>query len=206
MARARRYCERGDLGRYLNEMRAEGKKGLDERRVLRWTRQMGDALHYLHGKRILHRDMKPLNVLLTTEGVAKLGDFGLASSSKKDKATSQVGTPCYLSPEVLQNDEYGSAVDVWGCGCVAYEMMTFDFLWERKGMISVQVLSRPFTAHELPAHFSDGLRALVAAMLDKACTPPAPRPPRLPRPPRAQQPQPCARSGAARGLRGLRGR
>jgi serine/threonine protein kinase len=76
-------------------------------------------------------------------GSIKIGDFGLASSLKRDKQTSKVGTPCYLSPEVLQNDTYGPAVDVWGAGCIVLEMMTFNFLWERRGMLSVQVLSQP---------------------------------------------------------------
>ena len=52
---------------------------------------------------------------------------------------SKVGTPSYLAPEVLQNEEYGPAVDVWGAGCILLEMLTLDFLWERRGLLSVQV-------------------------------------------------------------------
>ena len=50
---------------------------------------------------------------------------------------SKVGTPSYLAPEVLQNEEYGPAVDVWGAGCILLEMLTLDFLWERRGLLSV---------------------------------------------------------------------
>ena len=51
----------------------------------------------------------------------------------------QVGTPCYLAPEVLQHEDYGQPVDVWGAGCCLLEMITLDFLWEKKGLLSIKV-------------------------------------------------------------------
>ena len=56
------------------------------------------------------------------------------------KRTSRVGTPCYLAPEILYNDAYAEPVDIWGLGCIFYEMLTFDFLWERRGMLGAVVI------------------------------------------------------------------
>jgi len=113
-------------------MRAEGKKGLDERRVLRWTRQMGDALHYLHGKRILHRDMKPSNMLLNSDCLVKVCDFGLArsiaslsnSSISNPVLTDYVATRWYRAPEILLGStKYTKGVDIWSVGCILGEML-----------------------------------------------------------------------------------
>jgi len=162
------YCAGGDLAVYMNNCRHENRR-IPERTVLQWTVDMMMGLDYLHNAKIVHRDMKPLNVFLTSpvRGNLKIGDFGLASTSKSEKQTSKVGTPCYLSPEILQNDSYGPAVDVWGAGCIMLEMVTFAFLWERKGMLSVQVLSRRVTYEDIPGDHSRALKDIVIAMLEK---------------------------------------
>ena len=64
---------------------------------------------------------------------------GLSATLEAGKRTSRVGTPCYLAPEILFNEEYGERVDIWGAGCIFYEMLTLDFLWERRGMLGAMV-------------------------------------------------------------------
>lgn len=161
------YCAGGDLAVYMNNCRHEDRR-IPEHTVLRWTIDIMMGLEYLHKDNIVHRDMKPLNVFLTSSsrGNLKIGDFGLASTSKSEKQTSKVGTPCYLSPEILQNDTYGPAVDVWGAGCIMLEMMTFAFLWERKGILSVQVLSRRVTYDDIPGEHSGACKDVAIAMLE----------------------------------------
>lgn len=160
------YCPGGDLAVYMNKLRLEGQR-IPEGTVIRWTLDMARGLDYLHGVNVVHRDMKPLNIFMTGGGNVKIGDFGLAASSKREKKQSQVGTPCYLSPEILQNDAYGPAVDVWGAGCIVLEMMTFEFLWERRGMLSVQVLSRPVTHEDIPGDYSRALKSIAISTLQK---------------------------------------
>lgn len=85
------------------------------------------ALDTLHAHHVVYRDLKPENILLDGEGHIKLVDFGLAKEDVQDAAegaTSLCGTPEYLSPEVLNRQGHGYAVDWWNLGMVTYEMLT----------------------------------------------------------------------------------
>ena len=78
----------------------------------------------MHGKRIMHRDLKPANIFIDNDGDLKIGDLGLGRqlSSQTYAAFSRVGTPLYMSPEVLQGKGYDWKSDVWSIGCIAYEL------------------------------------------------------------------------------------
>ena len=90
--------------------------------------QLFNALFYIHGNRILHRDMKSSNILLTKGGVLKLADFGLAralSKGQPQRYTNRVVTLWYRPPELLLGcREYGPPIDMWGAGCIMAEMWT----------------------------------------------------------------------------------
>ena len=80
----------------------------------------------MHERRIIHRDLKPANILTFSDGLLKLGDLGLGRymSDETFKAYSQVGTPLYMSPEIILNNGYDFKSDVWSLGCVIYEITT----------------------------------------------------------------------------------
>lgn len=80
------------------------------------------AFEYLHGKKIVFRDLKPENVLLTEEGRVKLADMGLAKVLK-GRTYTVCGTPDYFAPEVLKGRGHSFAVDWWGLGVMTYELM-----------------------------------------------------------------------------------
>uniref|UniRef100_A0A673LX03 non-specific serine/threonine protein kinase n=1 Tax=Sinocyclocheilus rhinocerous TaxID=307959 RepID=A0A673LX03_9TELE len=84
------------------------------------------ALDYLHSERnVVYRDLKLENLMLDKDGHIKITDFGLCKEGITDGATMKTfcGTPEYLAPEVLEDNDYGRAVDWWGLGVVMYEMM-----------------------------------------------------------------------------------
>lgn len=91
--------------------------------------QLFNALFFIHGSRILHRDMKSSNIMITKNGVLKLGDFGLARAMSKGQAqqryTNRVVTLWYRPPELILGERnYGPPIDMWGAGCIMCEMWT----------------------------------------------------------------------------------
>ena len=99
----------GELFQVLEE-----DKSLPESEVRAIARQLVKALHYLHSHRIIHRDMKPQNILIGADGRVKLCDFGFARAMSKQTLvlTSIKGTPLYMSPEVVREQPYDHRADV----------------------------------------------------------------------------------------------
>ncbi|ABO99991.1 predicted protein, partial [Ostreococcus lucimarinus CCE9901] len=97
---------------------------LPEKEVRMIARQLVDALYYLHSNRVIHRDLKPQNILIGTDRCVKVCDFGLARSMSKSSLvmTSIKGTPLYMAPELVQEQPYDHAVDLWSVGVILYEL------------------------------------------------------------------------------------
>jgi eukaryotic-like serine/threonine-protein kinase len=104
------------------------KRGpLRPERVARIVRDLGAALEYAHEQRVVHRDVKPGNVLLRKDGVTKLVDLGIATASDLSRITSSgmvLGTAAYMAPEQLEGGETRPATDVYALAAVAYEALT----------------------------------------------------------------------------------
>ncbi|HLJ13087.1 MAG TPA: protein kinase [Bryobacteraceae bacterium] len=116
------YIEGEPLDRYCDER----KLGVEAR--LRLFLQVCDAVEYAHQKLILHRDLKPGNILVTSSGSVKLLDFGTAALIDQDSAVTttraRMLTPRYASPEHLRGDRPGVASDVFSLGVILYELVT----------------------------------------------------------------------------------
>ncbi|GAB5360067.1 hypothetical protein AAMO2058_000595600, partial [Amorphochlora amoebiformis] len=94
------YCNGGDVLQKIEKSR----KGLGEKQVWRYLIQMCGGIKALHDRNILHRDIKPQNILLTKEGRVKIGDFGCSKILKANRlAMTQCGTPYYMSPELWKS-------------------------------------------------------------------------------------------------------
>ncbi|XP_063681611.1 serine/threonine-protein kinase 36-like [Bolinopsis microptera] len=102
----------------------EDDQKLPEDVVHHIAHQLVSALWYLHSNRILHRDMKPQNILLCNGGLVKLCDFGFARAMSVDTfmVTSIKGTPLYMSPELVQEQPYDHNADLWALGCILFEL------------------------------------------------------------------------------------
>ncbi|XP_066998074.2 serine/threonine-protein kinase fused isoform X2 [Anabrus simplex] len=98
---------------------------LPEERVKTIACDLVSALYYLHSHRVLHRDLKPQNILLEASGVAKLCDFGFARSMSAGThvLTSIKGTPLYMAPELIEENPYDHNADLWSLGCIIYELV-----------------------------------------------------------------------------------
>lgn len=135
------YCQGGSLANLLEHGRIE-----DESVLQIYTVQMLDGLMYLHTMGVIHRDIKPDNILLDHMGVIKFVDFGAAKVLAKNHKTiaaktrvqgadgnmnSLTGTPMYMSPEVIKGDHRGrrGAMDIWSLGCVVLECATGHRPW-----------------------------------------------------------------------------
>jgi serine/threonine protein kinase len=103
--------------------------GLDARRAVTLLAQVARALTYIHAAGILHRDVKPENILVTRRAGqpwALLTDFGLAwvaDGQQLTRSTQMLGTPAYVAPELMAGRPYGPAVDVYALGVTAYELL-----------------------------------------------------------------------------------
>ena len=98
------YADGGDLTAKIKEAKEVGASNLlPEDTVLNWFTQICLAIKHCHDRKILHRDLKAQNVFLMKNGIVKLGDFGIAKvlNSTVEKAVTIVGTPYYLSPEII---------------------------------------------------------------------------------------------------------
>jgi len=99
-------------------------RGLPPKDVRRYMYQLLRALHYCHSNNVIHRDVKPENILIGSSGAVKLCDFGFARMvTTKGKYTDYVATRWYRAPELLVGDvSYTKAVDVWAVGCIFAEL------------------------------------------------------------------------------------
>jgi hypothetical protein len=116
------YAAGGSLAQVLAR---EGK--LAPVRAISLLTSVADALHYAHQKGVIHRDVKPSNILMDEQGRPLVSDFGLARLPNKraDKIDPALGTPAYMAPEQIKtkNDQFTPAIDVWALGVVLYEAL-----------------------------------------------------------------------------------
>lgn len=114
-------------GKSLRRLLPRGKPW-DMGRILHVVRQVADALDYAHDRGVVHRDVKPGNILVTPEGTVKLTDFGIAQAEQfianPRHSRGLVGTPTYMPPEQVRGDDVDRRADVYSLGIMLYEMLT----------------------------------------------------------------------------------
>ncbi|XP_041000279.1 serine/threonine-protein kinase ATG1a isoform X3 [Juglans microcarpa x Juglans regia] len=117
------YCDRGDLAAYIQR---HGK--VSEADARHFMRQLAAGLQILHEKHLIHRDLKPQNLLLSTREatlILKIGDFGFARSlMPQGLADTLCGSPLYMAPEIIQNQKYDAKADLWSVGAILFQLVT----------------------------------------------------------------------------------
>ncbi|NXB49721.1 NEK4 kinase, partial [Leucopsar rothschildi] len=160
------FCEGGDLYHKLKEQKG---KLLPENQVVEWFVQIAMALQYLHEKHILHRDLKTQNIFLTRTNIIKVGDLGIARvlENQYDMASTLIGTPYYMSPELFSNKPYNYKSDVWALGCCVYEMATLKHAFNAKDMNSLAYRIIEGKLPPMPKDYSPQLVQIIQTMLSK---------------------------------------
>lgn len=113
-------------GRSLSDIIAE-EAPMDYRRVINITRQVASALSVAHSNKIIHRDVKPQNIMITEDGTAKLADFGIAKAvndATLSTGSKIIGSVHYFSPEQARGNYVDERSDIYSLGIVMYEMLT----------------------------------------------------------------------------------
>ncbi|XP_078518041.1 serine/threonine-protein kinase Nek4 isoform X2 [Lissotriton helveticus] len=160
------FCEGGDLYHKLKE---QSGKLLEEAQVVEWFVQITMALQYLHKENIMHRDLKTQNIFLTRSAIIKVGDLGIARvlENQQDMASTLIGTPYYMSPELFSNQPYNYKSDVWALGCCVYEMATLKHAFNAKDMNSLVIRIIEGKPPAMPKNYSPQLGELIGTMLSK---------------------------------------
>ena len=128
-----------------------------------------EALDYAHKQGIVHRDVKPANIIITKDGVPKLMDFGIAklADSTVTRTGSALGTPSYTSPEMIKGERVDARTDIFSLGCVFYEMLTGEraFPGENITPIMYKILEEEPTP---PIQLNKNLPSAVNSIISKA--------------------------------------
>ncbi|XP_048449749.1 serine/threonine-protein kinase ULK1-like, partial [Rhincodon typus] len=140
------YCNGGDLADYLHS-----KGTLSEDTIRLFLQQIAGAMKMLHSKGVIHRDLKPQNILLSCTGGRKsnpnnirikIADFGFARYLQTNMlAATLCGSPMYMAPEVIMSQHYDAKADLWSIGTIVYQCLT--------GKAPFQVSSPPAPHHHL---------------------------------------------------------
>lgn len=138
------YVKGETLKKYINR-----KGRLSEQEAVKISRQMAEALKHAHSNNIVHRDIKPHNILITEDGIAKVTDFGIAraaTSSTINNTSNVIGSVHYFSPEQARGGYVDDKSDIYSLGIVMYEMVTGVVPFDADNHISVamkQIQEKP---------------------------------------------------------------
>jgi Flp pilus assembly protein TadD len=158
-------------GRTMREIIDEGP--VPWRQAVRWVADVLDALGRLHAEGIVHRDLKPENIIITTDGIAKLMDFGIARLAKSETLTidgTTLGTIHYMSPEQVQGRTADARSDVFSAGAVLYELLTAERAFPGEHPLAAMYAITSETPRPIGDFLTDpppGLPETVARALEK---------------------------------------
>lgn len=159
------YCDGGDLGKLIAR-HAQGRILFREDQILSWAAQLASAIWYMHSRRLMHRDIKTANIFLNRDKTLFLGDLGTGRNiTRNSLAHTFIGTPLYMSPELLDRLPYSYPTDMWAVGCVIVEMATLRVTFDARDMVDLHMRVVSGRIPELPSMYSDDLREICRRLL-----------------------------------------
>ncbi|XP_067683589.1 serine/threonine-protein kinase nekl-2-like [Haliotis asinina] len=165
------YCSGGDLRSYLNNTLGRPPPEAD---FGAWLAQIASGLDFIHSMGILHRNVKTPNIMVDHLGgyvTLKIGDFGMSKMLLQPDAMamSQVGTPYFMSPEILNGRKYNMKTDIWSFGCTAYEMATLTTIFHAKTITTLLSGINKHKATQVTKHlqYSIFFQTLIGDMLQR---------------------------------------
>jgi len=172
----------GDRIQYIVEEFIDGitlKEYLDQQKEIKWkeaihfTIQILRALQHAHEKGIVHRDIKPQNIMLLQDGTIKVTDFGIARFSRSETYTmtdKAIGSVHYIAPEQARGDLTDEKTDIYSVGVMLYEMITGQLPFEADSAVSVAIMqlqADPKPPKEINAQIPDGLEEITLKAMQK---------------------------------------
>lgn len=145
---------------------------INQKKVAEIGAQVCQALSVAHGQDIIHRDIKPQNIMMQPDGNIKVMDFGIAraKNSLKSKTASVLGTAHYISPEQAQGKELSATSDIYSLGIVLYEAVTGKLPFDGPDSVSVatkQVNELPVPPHEIKPDIDPALENIIMRAMEK---------------------------------------
>merc|ERR1712098_249202 len=156
-------------------------EAINEDLCVAYTQEILSGLCFLHDNQVIHRDIKPRNILITKNGKIKLADFGASKISRASRnyssfnelSSSLKGTPLYVAPEVLDSNRKGASMksDIWSLGCTVYEVITGcpPFEKEFKNLNPLEIVHKKKDSDE-PVPIPDGISEDAQNFLDLCFT------------------------------------
>ncbi|XP_009557019.2 aurora kinase A [Cuculus canorus] len=153
------YAPRGEVYKELQKL---GK--FDEQRTATYITELADALLYCHSKNVIHRDVKPENLLLSSNGELKIADFGWSVHAPSSRRTTLCGTLDYLPPEMIEGRTHDEKVDIWSLGVLCYEFLVGKPPFEAETyQETYRAISR--VEFRFPPFVTEGARDLISKLL-----------------------------------------
>lgn len=167
------FCEGGELSDFIRSHKSRGES-IREEDIWKFTAQIASALNYMHSPfkknstvsgKIMHRDLKPQNIMLTKSGDCKVCDFNMCRAVQKARARTLAGTLAYLAPDVCSSVGYTEKADMWSLGCIVYQMceLSLPFYWN--GIDDLQKDMKNIQYKPISSKYSGDIKNVVASLL-----------------------------------------